>query len=158
MPLFWCQKVCHSQNLFSCFHVCFRVVSLRLVNTGANGSFWNWILSDAFLSLVPGLCLPYSYFPLFQTCTTQLAKQFVWPAHWLRSSTYLLSSSWQVISRTPVLEGNGKDCCCYIFSEEGWYQTNVCMLPSFCARARKQKCAYTWTVSRRDTVIDYNWT
>lgn len=53
------------------FHVCmyfFRVASPSLANIRANGSFWNWRLSDAFLVLVSVLCFPCSYFSLFQTC------------------------------------------------------------------------------------------
>lgn len=58
LPLFWYQKLSQCQYLFSCFHVCFRLVSVHLANTGCQWVFWNWILSDTFLSLVSGVCLP----------------------------------------------------------------------------------------------------
>lgn len=127
--------------------MCFRLVSLRLANTGANWSFWNWILSNAFLTLVSGLYLLYSHFLLFQPGVTQLGMQFVWAAGWLSSAcgACLLAGSWQVISRIPALQGNRKGCYCILW-KKGWYQTDVCMVLSLCGSARTQNWAHSCTV------------
>lgn len=85
-------------------------VSLCLANIGAKWSIWNWILSNAFLTLVSGLYVLYSHFPLFQPGVSQLGKQFVWAAGWLGSAhgVCLLAGSWQVISSHTCSARNHK--------------------------------------------------
>lgn len=74
-------------------------VSLCLANIGANWSFWNWLLPNAFLALLSGLYVLYSHFPLFQPGIPQLGKQFVWAAAWLsRAHSAHGAAGWQLAS------------------------------------------------------------
>lgn len=147
-----------SVNIY--FHVSMCVLDLFLYiwqTQGASGSFGTGYC----LMLFSFWCLVCAY--LDRIFLFSALHYTAWKAAWLAGSLaekqwYRLSSSWWVISRIPVPETNRKGWYYCILWKEDWYQTNVCVVLSFCASARRQQCPYTWIVSRSNTATDYSWT
>lgn len=133
-------------------------VSLCLANIGAKWSIWNWILSNAFLTLVSGLYVLYSHFPVSAWRFT--AWKAICLGCWLaQQCTRCVFAGWQLAShlKSYLFCKEPQKVVVTVSLERKAGSRHVCTVLSLCGCARTQKWADTYTVRRRDTAMDYSW-